>query len=377
MAKLSMNLNRYSVLLLVVIVSFVFFEMVRGFILTIVMAGLFAGLLQGWYKWFLKLCRGKRLVASGLTLLAFVLIILIPLVFFTAMLVEQAISATTSFEPFLNGTLDTPEMAVAVWLESIPYLSDFLPEEQQLIEAIDNVVRSIGTFMVDGLSKATTGTVNFLFQTFIMLFTMFYFLIDGKNYLKKALYYIPLSNDQEALLLDKFVRVTKATLKGTLIIGAVQGSIAGTAMWVAGVPNTLFWGVIMAVLSVIPALGPAMVWLPAGIILVVQGEYTAGIGLIAFCAVVVSSIDNVIRPSLVGKDAQLPDLMILFGTLGGLAFFGIAGFILGPVIAALFMTAWEIYGNAFQDSLEKVTLFEEPTPPEPVELNTDPEDGPG
>jgi predicted PurR-regulated permease PerM len=359
MSKTRISLNRASVLTLVVLVSLIFYWMVDGFLIAIVMAALFSALLQGWYSWFRKLTLGRRMLASGLTILAFLLIIVIPLGFFTFLLVEQAISAGKTFEPYLDGSMETPELIVAKWLEAIPYIAQFLPEEERLVETIHNVVRNLGNFVVEGLSKATTGTVSFIFQLFIMLFTMFYFIISGEDYLKKILYYIPLSNEQEALLLDKFVRVTRATLKGTLIIGAVQGTIGGVAMWVAGVSNTLFWGVIMAVLSIIPALGPAIVWLPAGLILIVQGNIAAGAGLIAFGVIVVGNIDNLIRPSLVGKDAQLPDLMILFSTLGGLALFGVTGFILGPVIAALFMTSWEIYGNAFQDSLEKVTLFQE------------------
>ncbi len=359
MSNTRVSLNRAAVLALVGLVSLIFYWMVSGFLIAIVMAALFSALLQGWYGWLRKWTGGRKMLASGLTILAFLLIIVIPLGLFTFLLVEQAISAGKTFEPYLDGSMETPELIVANWLEAIPYIKEYLPEEERLVETIHNVVRNLGNFVVEGLSKATTGTVSFIFQLFIMLFTMFYFIISGEDYLKKILYYIPLSNEQEALLLDKFVRVTRATLKGTLIIGAVQGTIGGVAMWVAGVSNTLFWGVIMAVLSIIPALGPAIVWFPAGLILIVQGDIAAGAGLIIFGIVVVGNIDNLIRPSLVGKDAQLPDLMILFSTLGGLALFGVTGFILGPVIAALFMTSWEIYGNAFQNSLEKVTLFNE------------------
>jgi len=358
MSTTRISLNRASVLALVFLVTLIFYWMIDGFLISIVMAALFSALLQGWYQWFRKVTRGRKMLASGLTILAFLLIIVIPLATFTVLLVEQAISAGRTFEPYMDGTMKTPELLIAKWMEEIPFVSKFFPEEERLLETIHNVVRNIGNFVVEGLSKATTGTVSFIFHLFIMLFTMFYFIISGEDYLKKALYYIPLNNDQEALFLDKFVRVTRATLKGTLIIGAVQGTIGGAAMWAAGVSNTLFWGVVMAVLSIIPALGPAMVWLPAGLILIIQGEVVSGVGLIAFGAIVVGNIDNLIRPSLVGKDAQLPDLMILFSTLGGLALFGVTGFILGPVIAALFMTSWEIYGNAFQESLEKVTLFE-------------------
>ena len=153
------------------------------------------------------------------------------------------------------------------------------------------------------------------------------------------------------MLLSRFVRVTKATLKGTFLIGLIQGVMGAVAMAIAGIPNVFFWGLVMVVLSVIPALGPALVWLPASIILIVQGNTLSGILLMVFGIVVIGNIDNLLRPKLVGKDAQMPDLMILFGTLGGLAMFGMAGIIIGPIIAALFMTLWEIYGHSFNKML--------------------------
>ena len=188
---------------------------------------------------------------------------------------------------------------------------------------------------------------------------MYYFLIYGKQYLNKLLWYLPLHTAQEKLLLEKFVKVTRSTLKGTLIIGAVQGALGATAMAFAGVSNTIFWGVVMAVLSIIPALGPAIVWAPAGAFLILSGDVVAGVSLILFGVIVIGNIDNFMRPKLMGKETQLPDLMILFGTLGGLALFGMAGIILGPVIAALFVTIWEIYGETFKDHLQPVQLLEE------------------
>jgi len=141
---------------------------------------------------------------------------------------------------------------------------------------------------------------------------------------------------------------------GTLLIGILQGALAGIAFAIAGVPNAVFWGTVMAVLSIIPGVGSALVWVPASIILVAQGSFGAGIGLILFCVLVVGSIDNLLRPVLVGKHTDMHELMIFFGTLGGLFMFGMAGLLIGPLIASLFITIWEIYGEAFKDSLPAV-----------------------
>jgi predicted PurR-regulated permease PerM len=157
-------------------------------------------------------------------------------------------------------------------------------------------------------------------------------------------------------MLDKFTSVARATLKGTLVIGVLQGGLAGLAFSVVGISSAVFWGTIMAVLSIIPSVGSALVWGPAAIILIASGHLAKGIGLAIFCAVVVGSLDNLLRPILVGKDTQMHELMILFGTLGGIMMFGVVGMVIGPIVAALFVTIWEIYGVAFEDILPAVRI---------------------
>jgi predicted PurR-regulated permease PerM len=165
---------------------------------------------------------------------------------------------------------------------------------------------------------------------------------------------LPLQDHDEKRMLDKFTSVTRATLKGTAVIGILQGSLAGTAFWVVGIPSSVFWGTIMAVLSIIPGIGTALVWGPAVVILAASGHFLKAGGLGLFCALVVGSVDNLLRPILVGKDTQMHELMIFFGTLGGIIMFGVMGMIIGPIVAALFITIWEIYGVAFKDILPRV-----------------------
>ena len=162
---------------------------------------------------------------------------------------------------------------------------------------------------------------------------------------------MPLPDGVERRILDRFTSVTRATIKGTLVIGIIQGSLAGLAFWVVGIDSAVFWGTIMSVLSIIPAVGSAIIWVPAVIILIITGQYVQAIGLLLFCSLLVGSIDNVLRPWLVGRDTELHELMIFFGTLGGISLFGIIGFIIGPIIAALFVTAWDIYAETFIDYL--------------------------
>lgn len=191
----------------------------------------------------------------------------------------------------------------------------------------------------------------FFFQFFLLLYTLFFFLMDGNVMLSRALTFLPLREAEKSLMLDKFVSVTRATVKGTLLIGVAQGVLAGLAFWVVGIDGAVFWGTVMVVLSVIPAVGAALVWVPAAIILAVTGAVGKAVGLALFCGLVVGSIDNVLRPKLVGRDTQMHDLMILFSTLGGIIALGPIGFIVGPILAALFVTIWEIFGLTYRDLL--------------------------
>jgi len=184
---------------------------------------------------------------------------------------------------------------------------------------------------------------------------------DGKAVLDKMLYYVPLPPEDETRMLERFMSVSRATIKGTLIIGCIQGALGGAAFAVAGISGAAVWGTMMAVLSTIPGLGHALVWVPVAVYLAATSQWSAAIGLFAWCAGVVGSVDNFLRPWLVGKDTELPDIVILVSTLGGLVLFGPLGFIVGPIVAALFVTVWELYGSAFEDLLP-------PAPPAPASV---------
>jgi len=236
-------------------------------------------------------------------------------------------------------------------IETLPFSDTIRPYQADFAERIGQVAGSMGGFVVQQLAALTRGTVTFIFLLFVMLYAMFFFLKDGEGLLAKILYYLPLSSDDEQRMLGKFVSVSRAMVKGTFLIGIVQGALAALSFWVAGVPSVAFWGTVMAVLSVIPGIGSALVWVPAGIYLLSLGHTAAGVGVLLWCGIVVSMIDNMMRPWLVGRDTQMPDLMILLGTLGGLVLFGAAGVIVGPIVAALFVTVWELYGEAFKSVL--------------------------
>ena len=348
-------LNKATILILAISLTILFIIMIKGFLTAIFLAAIFAGLLYPLYNRILKKTNKRTALAAMITILLFIIIVLLPVSGILVLVADQALNASKTAGPLLKQLASDPN-SIYDHLNSIPIVQELFPEEEKLVETINNLIKHTGNFVVEGLSSFSAGTADFIFKVFIFLFSLYYFIIYGRGYLNTLLYYLPLNNEEEELLLARFTKVTIATLKGTFIIGIIQGAMGAVTMALLGIPNTLFWGMIMAVLSIIPAVGPAVVWLPAAIYLIIQGSVIKGVVLILIGAIVIGNIDNVLRPKLVGKGAQMPDLMILLSTLGGLAMFGISGIITGPIIAALFITVWDIYGKAFKDYLVPVSL---------------------
>jgi predicted PurR-regulated permease PerM len=185
-------------------------------------------------------------------------------------------------------------------------------------------------------------TLNFVVSLFVMLYLLFFLLRDGDMLAQRIRRAVPLRPEQQHQLFDRFTVVIRATVKGNLVVALAQGALGGLMFWFLGIHAPVLWGVLMAIFSLVPALGATVVWLPVSIYLVVTGRAWAGIGLAAYGALVIGTVDNLLRPILVGKDTKMPDYLVLIATLGGIAAFGINGFVIGPVIAALFITVWDI-----------------------------------
>jgi predicted PurR-regulated permease PerM len=345
--------NKSTLLLLVLVITALFLSMIKQFLMALFLAALFSALAHPVYLYLARLFGGRSHWASIVTLILLFFVVLIPMLLLLGVVVGQAIEVGQSVTPWVKDTL-SDKGAITEYLKSLPFYDHILPYQETIMQKAGQAVGAISKFLVDGLSSATLGTAHFLFMAFVLLYSMFFFLTDGDKFMKKLLYYLPLNSSDENRMLDKFTSVTRATLKGTLLIGILQGGLAGLAFFVVGIPNAVFWGAIMAVLSIIPSVGSALVWIPAAIILMANGQIAGGIGLIIFCGILVGSLDNLLRPILVGKDTKLHELMIFLSTLGGIFMFGVVGLFIGPIIASLFVTIWEMYGVAFKDVLPEV-----------------------
>jgi predicted PurR-regulated permease PerM len=344
------------VIVLVVAVSALFLAVAWPFLKPLLLGALLTGLCHPLYRWITRLLRGRRSLSAIVTLLILFIVVAGPLSAFLGVVVQQALAVSNQAIPWVQQHFGAASTFNAHdWLvQRFPALADHVPSQEQLVESVGAAAKSIGGFLVTVASRMTATTAVFLLNLFVMVYAMFFFLKDGEKILEKIFYYLPLRDEDEGLMLQRFASITRATVKGTLVIGIIQGALAGVAFWVAGIDGAAFWGTIMAILSIVPGIGAALIWVPAVIYLIVTGQLLAGLLLFAWCAAVVGTVDNILRPILVGKDAKMPDLLILVGTLGGLFLFGPIGFIVGPIVCGLFLTVWEIYGATFKDILPPV-----------------------
>ncbi|HEM47430.1 MAG TPA: AI-2E family transporter [Alphaproteobacteria bacterium] len=341
--------RRAFLLLLVVGISLAFLAMIQGFLTALLLAAISTALCQPLHRRLVALLRGRVALASAITLVTVLVVIIGPLLTFFGIVAAQAVEITGAVRPWVEEQVSRSREGPLAQLVELP---DFLvPYEAELYARAGELATRFGQFLFDSVAAATRGTANFLFMLFIMLYAMFFFLRDGPAILDRILYYMPLESHDELRMVEKFVSVTRATLKGSLVIGVVQGALAGGAFAVIGIQGAAFWGTVMAVLSIIPGVGTALIWVPAAAWLFAEGRPGAAAGLTVWCMAVVGTADNLLRPALVGRDTQMSDLLIMLSTLGGLLLLGPVGLLIGPILAALFVTVWELYAEAFVDYL--------------------------
>ncbi len=207
-----------------------------------------------------------------------------------------------------------------------------------------------GTIAGEALSIGAA-TASVLLKTAITLYLLFFFLKDGVAIARYFQRIIPLGDERERLLFKRFTSTTRAVLKGTLIVSIAQGLIGTIIFLIAGVQSAVLWGVLMAFCAMIPAVGPFLVWLPIGLFLLVTGSVWQGALVLIAGAFIIGSVDNILRPILVGRDIEMPDALVLLSILGGIATFGVAGVIIGPVIGALFLSIWDLFGKDFSEEI--------------------------
>ena len=346
------SLNVFFFFFLLFAVGSAVFFIFQPFLTAIVAAAILSALFRKPYHSLMKWLPGHSPSLSALlTCLLVILIIVTPLFLILSLAIGEAGNLYHSL-----GQEATLQMLIERSINSIrhlPYSDVFFQEETLNREQILNEIKTLSQHAIGLLQTAYQSVSQFFFWVFVMFFTLYYFLIDGKKVLHSLMQLSPLRDAHDRLLVEKFVSISRATLKGTIVIGIIQGFIGGFMFWIVGVPSPAIWGLVMVLFSIIPMVGSAIIWVPAAVIMFLLGQIWQPIFILAVGFGVISVIDNVFRPKLVGKDTQMHPLLVFFASLGGIITFGLAGFIIGPIIISLFMALGEIYSIEFRGQLKE------------------------
>jgi predicted PurR-regulated permease PerM len=363
------TLSRYFFIAILIGAAFTFFYMVRMFLVPVLLAAVFTTLFYPMYEWFTRVFRGRRTIAAFVCCVLLLLAVILPILGVAHLVTLEAVDVYHSAETKFAEISAKGQEGILGQLRSYRWFRQWGLDKINWRASLEDAARTAGSFVAVIISKTSSGTLQLLILLFTTLFTMFYFFRDGKKLLRRIRYLIPLEREYKNAIAARFSSVARATVKGTLLIALVQGTLSGLTLWLFGVSSPFLWGVVATLMSIIPLVGAWLVLYPAAFIQMATGHMGQGIGILLVTVVVIVNVDNLMRPRLVGQETGMHDLIVFFSTLGGIAMFGAMGFIVGPMLAALFLTLLDIYSAEFKDDLDGTqTIVSVPIPPLPSPL---------
>jgi len=338
------GLEDKTFLLLIIAVTLAFAWILWPFYGSVFWGTVLAILFAPSYRRLLRSMRQRRTLAALATVTIVVLIVILPVMMITASLLQEGFSL---YERIQSGEVNLGRYFQQVFAALPGWLTDLLNRFGLTNLGLSQERLSTGLmeatqFLAAQALNIGQNTFEFIVNLCIVLYLLFFLLRDGDDLSRRIREAMPLHAEQQRDLLNRFTTVIRATVKGNVIVAVVQGVLGGLIFWFLDVHAPVLWAVLMAILSLLPAVGSALIWLPVAIYFLVTGAIWQGVILIAFGVLVIGLVDNILRPILVGKDTKMPDYVVLISTLGGIAIFGLNGFVIGPVIAAMFMAVWDM-----------------------------------
>lgn len=336
-----------ALLLIVALVSVAFAAILAPFYGAVLWGIVFAILLTPSYRWLLRRMRFGHAAAGATMIVIVVVLLILPLMFLTSTLTSEA---TRVYRMIQSGDLQ-PGVYLRNLFDALPpWLHDMLERNgfadfEALQVQLSAMMGRVGQILAGHLLNLGQNMLSFFLSLFVMLYLMYFLLRDGNRIVQAISGAIPMHPDRVAALVERFAVVVRATVKSNLVVAVLQGVLGALIFLVLGIRSPVLWGALMAVLSLLPMVGAILVWLPAALYLISIGAVWKGVVLIAFGMLVIGLVDNVMRPLIVGKDTRLPDYVVLLSTLGGIVLLGVNGFIVGPLVASMFVAAWDIYAS--------------------------------
>ncbi|HKI06389.1 MAG TPA: AI-2E family transporter [Thermoanaerobaculia bacterium] len=346
------KLSRYFFLALLLGTAVVFFRMVGIFFVPVLLAAVFATLFYPLYERFLRTFRGRKTLAAFCCCFVLLLVLIVPLYLVADMVTREAVEFYRTAQTQIAEFVQKGPAGPLARLRNLPLVRELRLDQIDWQSSLDNIMSSAGSVAATVINRTSRGTIQVIVLLFTTLFTMFYFFRDGKDLLRRVRALIPLDREYKNAIAARFSSVARATVKGTMLIALTQGTLSGITLWIFGVGSPILWGVVATLLSIIPLVGAWLVLYPAAFIQILTGHLWPGIGILLVTIIVIVNVDNLMRPRLVGQETGMHDLMVFFSTLGGISMFGPTGFIIGPMIAALFLSVLDIYSTEFREALD-------------------------
>lgn len=344
----SPELRQKAFLLMLIAVSVAFIWILLPFYGTVFWAAVLAITFTPFHRKLLGAVGQRRNLAAFTTLLLVLVIVILPVTLMTISLLQEGI---VFYQKTRSGELNFGMYFQQIASAAPPWLVNLL--DRSGLTNIAELQDMLSSGVLRGSQLIATHALNlgqnafeFLVSFGIMLYLLFFLLRDGDSLAARIKQAMPLTMEHKRHLSSKFTTVIRATVKGNVAVAAIHGALGGLIFYFLDIQGALLWGFVMAFLSLIPAVGASLIWMPVAVYLLFTGAVWQGTVLIAFGVFVMGLIDNLLRPVLVGRDTKMPDYMVLISTLGGLVLFGLNGFVIGPVIAALFMSAWDLFAAA-------------------------------
>jgi len=353
-SRRSRPFDDHAFLLLVVVVTVAFGWVVAPFFSAVFWSTVLAVLFMPLHRRLVAATGGRASLSAVATLVVILVIVILPMGFVSAALVQEAASLVARVK---SGELDFAAEYQGFLKALPPWIADHatrlgMTDLTSIRDRLSESVLGMSQVALGHVLNVGQNTFGFLLQLGVMLYVLFFLLRDGTTLVRRIRGAVPLGEDLLRDLMSKFAAAIRATVKGNIAVALVQGALGGLIFWFLGVDAPVLWGVLMALLSLLPAIGAGLVWGPVAAYFLATGSVWQGVLLAGYGVLVIGLVDNILRPILVGKDTKMPDYIVLISTLGGLAVFGLVGFVVGPVIAALFIAVWEVVASYRMDTRE-------------------------
>lgn len=333
-----------------VIVTLLFLYLLKPFFFPVFWAAVMAGIFKPFFRR-LNAKLNRPTVSSSIVLLAVIFIIILPGAVIGSLLFAESVQIYNSLGMADSADIEKKIAGIAGVIKNNPHLAKLHINQNMLTEKFAEIARSISNYIFVSLKDLTQNTILFVVQFAVMLYTLFFFIRDGDKFLEMAMKSFSFGQNRERILYERFVTTARSTLKVTLIIGGLQGFLGGLLFWFTGIEGALVWGVVMVLMAIVPVVGCSIIWAPAGILMLLTGHIREGIVIFAVGVLVISMVDNFLRPLLLGRDVQMHPLLIFLSTLGGISLFGFSGFVIGPIITSLLLAIWTMYDQFYRGTL--------------------------